>query len=96
MTLIPFSRPYVLFRWSLGWLLNLVFYIMLCGMNFIYGVQQGSVAFGQAMLAWMAALIFTYLVIEPAEIAGLVFLPALAENKYVAWCQDRGKYYGLY
>ena len=96
MTLIPFSRSYILLRWTLGWLLNLVFYIVVCAMDFVYGVQQGPVAFGQAMLAWMAALIFTYLVVEPAEIAGIVFLPAIAENKHIVWCQDRAKYYGLY
>ena len=33
---------------------------------------------------------------EAAEIAGIVFLPALAENKHIVWCQDRAKYYGLY
>ena len=96
MTLIPFSRSYVIFRWWCGWLFNLIFYVLLCAVNFIYGVQTGSVQFGQVMLAWLAALIFTYLVVEPAEIFGIVFLPAIAENKYVMWCQDRAKYYGLY
>jgi hypothetical protein len=96
MTLIPFSRRYVLIRWTCGWLFNFIYYIVLCAMDFVYGVQTGSVAFGQVMLAWLAALVFTYLVIEPAEIAGIVFLPMIAENKYVAWLQDRAKYYGLY
>ena len=30
MTLIPFSRSYILLRWTLGWLLNLIFYIVVC------------------------------------------------------------------
>ena len=96
MTLIPFSRRYVLFRWTCGWLFNVLYYVILCLMDFIYGVQAGSVQFGQVMVSWLAALIFTYLVIEPAEIFGIVFLPILAQNKYVAYLQDRAKYYGLY
>lgn len=48
------------------------------------------------LLAWLAALVFTYIVVEPAEIAGIVFLPAIANNKCVKYCQDRAKYYGLY
>ena len=29
MTLIPFSRPYILLRWTLGWVFNAIFYIFL-------------------------------------------------------------------
>lgn len=96
MTLIPFSRRYAIFRWTCGWFVNIMFYIILCAMDFIYGVQTGSVQFGQVMIAWGAALIFTYLVVEPAEILGIVFLPFIAENEYVVYCQDKAKYYGLY
>ena len=96
MTLIPFSRPYILFRWTLGWIFNAIFYLLLCAINFIYGVKAGGTEFGNVMVAWGAALALTWLVTEPAEIAGLVLLPFIAENRHVACCLENAKYYGFY
>ena len=90
-TLVPFSRQYILFRWTMGWVINLTVFVLLWLICFIYGVTFGPLAFQQVMYAWFAALIQTWLIVEPTEVLALVFAPNLANNKYVVGCRTKLK-----
>jgi len=83
--LIPFSRRYIMFRWTLGWAINMSIFIVLWLVCFIYGVTFGPLAFQQVMYAWIAALVQTWLIVEPSEVLALVAFPHIANHPWVVW-----------
>ena len=46
-----------------------------------YGLMFEDTAFSELLIAWLVALIFTWLVIEPGEVLGLVLFPKLMNGK---------------
>jgi hypothetical protein len=94
-TLVPFSHGYILFRWTCGWIFNLSVFVGSWLVCWIYGVTFGPVAFGSILLAWGLALFQTFVIVEPAEVIGIVVFPSIAENKYVAKCRHFLKEYGF-
>ena len=93
--LVPFSRRYILLRWTLGWIIMIAIFIILMLFNFMYGVKFGGADATAILISWGAACIQTFLIVEPSEVLGLVLLPSVAENKYVAWCRTNLKEYGF-
>ena len=93
--LVPFSRRYVLIRWTIGWIINIGIFVALWLINLMYGVYHGPPVMQSILVAWGAGLIQTFLIVEPSEVLGLVFLPSIAENKCVAWVKGNLKEYGF-
>ena len=93
--LVPFSRRYILLRWTIGWIIMIAIFIILMLFNFMYGVKFGGADATAILISWGAACIQTFLIVEPSEVLGLVLLPSVAENKYVAWCRTNLKEYGF-
>ena len=93
--LVPFSRPYILTRWTIGWIINIVIYVVLFLFNFIYGVLHGPLTMDSILLAWVAGLFQTFVIVEPSEVLALVLIPSVADNKYVAKCKGNLKEYGF-
>lgn len=93
--LVPFSRPYVVFRWVLCWLINLTVFAFLWIINYSYGVLFGPKAFVSIMYAWFAALIQTFGMVEPAEVLLIVLLPGLMEWGPIAKLRANLKEYGF-
>ena len=81
--LIPFTRRYIMFRWTMGWFINLSIFVTLWIICLVYGVTFGPLAFQQVVIAWFFALGQTWLVVEPTEVGVLTLLPSIASNKYV-------------
>ena len=81
--LIPYGRCYRTARWTLAWIVNVVLYIVLVGVNFIYAVQFGNVAYEQVLAAWVLSLSTSFFVAEPAQVLGSVLIPYLTSNEKV-------------
>jgi hypothetical protein len=83
-----------LFRFWLAWTINLGLYAAACVVCLAYGVLFSAPAFTELLVAWLLALGFTWAVVEPSEVLGIVLLPALSKNARVmacrAWCKDLG------
>jgi len=81
--LIPFTRRYIMFRWTMGWFINLSIFVTLWIICLIYGVTFGPLSFQQVMLAWFFALGQTWLIVEPTQVGVLTLLPSITSNTYV-------------
>ena len=79
--LIPYGRCYRTTRWTLAWIVNVVLYIVLLGVNFIYAVQFGNIAYEQVLVAWVLSLSTSFFVAEPGQILGSVLIPYLVSNE---------------
>ena len=78
-------------RFSLAWAFNVALYILACLVALTYGVMFGAPEFSELLIAWLAGLSFTWLVVEPAEVCGLVLCPKLLNNDYVERCRTKAK-----
>ena len=85
-----------LLRFTLAWVINLISYTAACLIVLIYGALFEAPAFNELLLAWVAALVFTWLVIEPAEVLGLVLLPSVQKNGMLMSCRQQCKDLGFY
>ena len=85
-----------LFRFCLAWGINVAVYVLACLVALVYGVTFQAPAFTELLLAWLAGLIFTWAVIEPSEVLGLVLFPSLANSGPLAACRDKCKAAGFY
>ena len=93
--LVPFSRKYILMRWTIGWLINIVFFVFCWLLNFMYGVFHGPPTMDSILLAWVAGLFQTFIIVEPSEVLALVLIPSIAENACIAKCKANAKEYGF-
>ena len=93
--LVPFSRKYILCRWTIGWIINLTIFAILWLGNFIYGVLHGPQSFREVLVAWAAALFQTWIIVEPSNVLALVLLPSVAEHPWVAKCYACAGEYGF-
>ena len=93
--LVPFSRKYILCRWTIGWIINILIFAILWLGNFIYGVLHGPSTFQEVLIAWGVALFQTWVIVEPSQVLGLTLLPAVAEHPTVAKCIFYAKEYGF-
>jgi len=93
--LVPFSRRYILLRWAIGWILNVIFFAMLWIINLTYGVLHGPAEFTQVLLAWGLALFQTFIIVEPSEVLALVLMPSIADNPCVVRCRTQCKDLGF-
>ena len=48
-----------------------------------------------ALLAWLAALVQTFLLVEPSEVLALVLIPSIADNACVVKCRTQLKDLGF-
>jgi len=92
--LVPFSRRYILLRWTIGWGINIAIFIMLALGNYVYGSMFGPITMHGIIMAWVAGLFQTFVIVEPAQVVGLVLLPSVANNKYVGKIITNCKEYG--
>ena len=84
--LVPYGRCYRTSRWVTAWVVNVLLYVFLILINFIYAVNFGNVAFEQVMLAWVFSLSTSFLVAEPSQILGSTIIPYLTTSeKAQAW-----------
>ena len=93
--LVPFTRRYILLRWTTGWIINIVIFVVLWLVCFIYGVTFGETTMNSILLAWVAALVQTFLLVEPSEVLALVLIPSIADNACVVKCRTELKNYGF-
>ena len=93
--LVPFSRRYIMLRWTLGWMANVILFILMWGVVYVYGVTFGPLSTGSIVQAWFIGLGQTFLVVEPSEVLGLVLLPSIADNKCVVWWRTKMKDWGF-
>ena len=86
-------HPLVITRWSLP-AYPLPSAQAACVIALVFGVLFAAPAFTELLLAWLAALLFTWLVIEPSEVLALVLLPSITKSKRLmacrATCKDLG------
>ena len=92
----PMNRRLHLLRFLLAWLLNLAVYLAACIVSLTYGVLFEPPALRELLFAWLAALVFTWLVVEPGEIVGMVLFPRLFNNRRIAACRAKCKELGIY
>ena len=93
--LVPFSRKYILLRWTIGWAINLAVFVVLWLLNFMYGVFHGAPTMDSILLAWVAGLFQTFIIVEPSEVLAIVLIPSISENHYIAKCKANLKEYGF-
>ena len=93
--LVPFTRRYILLRWTTGWIINIVIFVVLWLVCFIYGVTFGETTMNSILLAWVAALVQTFLLVEPSEVLALVLIPSIADNACVVKCRTQLKDLGF-
>ena len=93
--LVPFSSRYICIRWTIAWTLNLAGFVLLLAINFTYGVLHKPEVFKIVLVAWAAALIQTFFIVEPAEVLGMVLVPGLANHPLIANCRANLKEYGF-
>ena len=60
--LVPYSPWLRLLRFTLGWLFNILLFVMIALVNLVYGATFGAPAFKVIMLSWFLALGQTFLV----------------------------------
>ena len=85
-----------LFRFCLAWSINSSLYVVACIVCLVYGVIFSAPAFTELLLAWTAALIFTWAVVEPSEVLGIVLFPFLSNNQVVMSCRGTCKDLGFF
>ena len=93
--LVPFGHRYICIRWTIAWTINLAAFVLLLAINFVYGVLHKPDVFMVVLAAWGAALVQTFLIVEPAEVLGMVLLPGLANHPLVAQCRAQCKELGF-
>ena len=93
--LVPFTRKYILLRWTIGWILNCVLFAMLWIINLTYGVMFGPAEFQVILYAWAAALFQTFIIVEPSEVLALVLMPSIADNPCIVKCRTQLKDLGF-
>ena len=84
-------------RFTLAWLFAVAVYLAAALVCLVYGVLFDEPSFQLLVLAWFAALIFTWAVVEPAEIVGLsvfqrIFKGSDRLDRCRNWCKDLGIY----
>jgi hypothetical protein len=93
---VPIPPATRMLRFSLAWGLNMGLYVLACLATITYGVLLTAEVFNVITLAWLAGLVVVWLVIEPAEVLGIVLLPQLSENGPIMWCRNKCKELGIY
>ena len=93
---IPMDPTLHLVRYTLAWMFNLGIFFMFCILALTYGVILGPPTFDLILIAWVMGLVFTWAVIEPSEVLGIVLFPSLAENECVMKIREKCKDYGIY
>ena len=90
--------PYWLhiFRFTLAWAFNLALYIVAAIYALVSGILYGAPEFREMLIAWLAGLIFTWAVIEPGEVIGIVVFPRLFNSRAIAKCREKCKDAGIY
>ena len=91
----PPARAAISGHFTLAWLLNVAAYLAACVIALVFGVLFAAPAFTELLLAWLAALLFTWLVVEPSEVLALVLLPGLTNSKRMAKCRATCKDLGF-
>ena len=76
--------------------MGIALYVAAAFTAMIYGVIYEEPAFNEMLIAWLLGLGFTWLVVEPGEVAGLVLCPALFNNDRIAYCRNKCKELGIY
>ena len=61
----------------------------------MYGVFHGAPTMDSILLAWVAGLFQTFIIVEPSEVLAIVLIPSISENHYIAKCKANLKEYGL-
>ena len=90
-------HPYLrAFRFTVAWTGAIALYVVSAIVALIYGVMFSPPAFTELLLAWLAGLGFTWIVIEPGEVGMLVLFPQLAENERLMACREKCKELGIY
>ena len=79
-----------------SWAINCFVYFMLCWMVITYAMRFGEVKTRQWLLSWVVASAHAWLVIEPAEVILIAFLPQLLENQCISNCREFAKELGFY
>ena len=93
---VPIGPRLIRFRFGVAWSFNILLYLISAWIALTFGVMFDEPAFAELLLAWLAGLGFTWLVIEPGEVAGLVCFPKLFNNDRVANCRNKCKELGIY
>jgi hypothetical protein len=86
-------------RLFLAWLINFAIFGAALFTNLMFGVTFDEPGFRELIVAWAAGLFFTWAVIEPAEVAGLLILPKLVSARCAERmdaCRNKCKDAGIY
>ena len=83
-------------RFCFAWLLSMALFLTACIIALVYGVLLTESAFNTLRLAWIAGLVFTWMVIEPSEVLGILALPYFSNMECVQKVRNKCKDYGIY
>jgi len=87
--LVPFGKRYILFRWTICWILNLGIFAALWLSNYIFGATFGPLMFGSIMFAWLWAIVTTWIIVEPSEVLALIMTRRFAKNTATVNARER-------
>jgi hypothetical protein len=82
-------------RLAFAWLINIVFYLMMCWFVWTYASLFGPEETEGWLMSWVLASGNAWVVIEPLEVVIIVMLPFLFDNACVANCRTTAKELGL-
>ena len=83
-------------RFCFAWLLSMALFLTACIIALVYGVLLTESTFNTLRLAWIAGLVFTWMVIEPSEVLGILALPYFSNMECVQKVRNKCKDYGIY
>jgi len=89
---VPIPPRLRMLRFCLAWAFAVVGFLVFCLFAFTYGVVLGPATVNDVMLAWLASLVFTWGIIEPGEVALIVFSK---NNEYMTACRNKLHDYGF-
>lgn len=93
---VEMSRRVHLSRFTLAWSVAIIVYLLACWLALTYGVMFEAPAFTELLIAWLLSLAFTWIVVEPGEVLGLVLFPSLASNERLMACREKLKELGIW
>ena len=84
------------FRFALAWFFNFSLFLVTCVVALVYGVTFEEPAFKLLLMAWVAGLLFTWIIIEPSEVLGIVLFQDQLEGGCIMKLREKCKEMGIY
>ena len=91
---IPARLQWIRFTCAWSSIITLFLFANISVLSFSVGFSE--IGFNLLVIAWLAGLVFTWLVVEPAEVAAMVLLPKLFAGERIQACRAKLKDLGIY